>query len=119
MKPRSRTSRSAPTTCAASTTSITVPRPATRLDPMTPFLALIRRQLTESRWLLGLTSFALFALSWLTVLITSLTEDRMRKSLGDARGLRGFAFRGVSGPREDLASVAFEVLWWNHPFILI
>lgn len=86
---------------------------------MTPFLALLRKHLTESRWLLGLTTIALFSLSWLTVLITSLTEARMRKSLGDSRGMRNFAFRNVEGPVAELASVAFEVAWWNHPFILI
>jgi ABC-2 type transport system permease protein len=86
---------------------------------MSPFLALVRKQLTESRWLLGLTAAALCGLSWLTVFITSLTEARMRKSLGgDSRGLRTMAFRGVGGAIADLASVAFEVAWWNHPFIL-
>src|SRR3954447_27048534 len=86
---------------------------------MTPFVALVRKQVTESRWLLGLTALALFALSWLTVVVTSLTEARVRKSLGDGRGLRGFAFRGVSDSIQDVASVAFEVAWWNHPFILV
>lgn len=86
---------------------------------MTPFLALVRKHLTESRWLLGLTATALFALSWLTVVITSLTEARVRKSMGGTSGLRGLAFRGVEGPVRELASVAFEVAWWNHPFILL
>lgn len=86
---------------------------------MTPFLALMRKHLTESRWLLGLTATALFALSWLTVLITSMTEARARKTMGGGRVLRAIAFRAVEGPVADLASVAFEVAWWNHPFILI
>jgi ABC-2 type transport system permease protein len=86
---------------------------------MIPFLALVRKQVNESRWLLGLTTAALFGLSWLSVVITALRESQIRNALGTSRGLRGLAFRGVEGPLGELDSVAFEVAWWNHPFILI
>lgn len=84
---------------------------------MSGFLALCRKNLTESRWMLGLMTAALFALSWLTVFITALTEERFRQA---RRSLRGnLAFRGMGGAMGDLTSVAIEVAWWNHPFILV
>jgi len=86
---------------------------------MTPFLALVRKHGRESRWLLGLTSLALFFLSWLTVVITVLTEAKLRRATSPGRGMRGLAFRAVEGRLSDLGSVAFEVAWWNHPFILV
>ena len=43
----------------------------------------------------------------------------MRQATGSLRGLGRFAFRGVEAPVQELESVAFEVAWWNHPFILL
>ena len=86
---------------------------------MSAFFAMIRKHLFESRWLLVLTAAALFGLSWLTVYITSKTEARVRQATGSLRGLGRFAFRGVEVPIQELESVAFEVAWWNHPFILL
>jgi ABC-2 type transport system permease protein len=86
---------------------------------MISFQALLRKQWADSRWLLILTAAALFGLSWLTVVITARTEARIRNSANGGRGLRGLAFRGVEGSLQELDSVAFEVAWWNHPFILI
>src|SRR5947208_7877999 len=86
---------------------------------MSAFIAMVRKHLFESRWMLALTAAALFGLSWLTVYITSKTEARVRQSTRAARGLRMLAFRGVEGAVQDLPSVAFEVGWWNHPFILL
>lgn len=85
---------------------------------MSAFLAMTRRTLGESRWMLGVESVALFGLSWLSVFITSRTEVAMRKAAGSGGGMR-LAFRGIGESAQTVGSVAFEVLWWNHPFILL
>jgi ABC-2 type transport system permease protein len=87
---------------------------------MSAFLALTRKMLHESRWMLGITSTTLFGLSWLSVLITHLQEERFRKMLADnGGGGRGAMFRAIGGSGAEVASVAFEMFWWNHPFILL
>ena len=50
---------------------------------MTPFLALLRKQIHESRWTLGLSATVLFGLGWLFVWVTSLNEAEIVRALGD------------------------------------
>ncbi|HEX8201995.1 MAG TPA: ABC transporter permease subunit, partial [Isosphaeraceae bacterium] len=85
---------------------------------MSAFVAMVRRRLAESRWFLGISTVALFGLSWLFVYATARIEARMQQA-GDARSaLRRAAFlRGIGGEAMDFSSPAIEVAFWNHPFI--
>ena len=53
---------------------------------MRPFWALIRKQLHESRWTLGVSAAVLFGLGWLSVYVTSLNETRITRMLGSGGG---------------------------------
>ena len=50
---------------------------------MRPFLALLRKQIHEARWTLGLSAAVLFGLGWLFVWVTSLNEAEIVRRLGD------------------------------------
>lgn len=87
---------------------------------MSAFLALIGKQAGETRWSLGVSAIALFGLSWLTVLVAHLTEERIRREMaehGAPPALR--LVRGMGGPDMDMSTVAIEVAFWNHPFIVL
>lgn len=86
---------------------------------MSVFLALVRRQAGESRWVLGLSSAAFFGLSFLTVWLTSRFERLIDQGeLGPA--VRRFGFlRALGGPAMDYSTLALEVCWWNHPLIVL
>ncbi|MBX6316473.1 MAG: hypothetical protein IRY99_26710, partial [Isosphaeraceae bacterium] len=49
---------------------------------MSGFLALVRKQLAESRWMLVLSVAALFWFSWLSVYFTALGQVRFRRLAG-------------------------------------
>jgi ABC-2 type transport system permease protein len=86
---------------------------------MTAVIALIRKQITESRWTLGLSALALFGLSWLFVFMTSRIEGEVRK-LGITEGPGPSRFlQRFGGPDMDMSSAAIEVMFWNHPFIYL
>jgi ABC-2 type transport system permease protein len=86
---------------------------------MTAFLALVRKQVVESRWMLGVSAAALFGLSWLSVYFTSRIEGRMRQVTGG--GGRGpmRMLRGLGGDDMDFSSAAIEMALWNHPFVVL
>jgi ABC-2 type transport system permease protein len=87
---------------------------------MTGFFTLARKLLGESKWLLGLSSAALFGLGWLSVFITGRIEARMRQVAGTSGGGNRMNFlRGMGGDAMDFSSTAIELAWWNHPFILL
>ena len=86
---------------------------------MKPLLIVLRRLAGEARWMLGLSGLAFFGLSFLTVWLTKRAERQVE--LGEAgpgrRGLRILV--GLGGPAMDFSTVALEVLWWNHPLIVL
>ncbi len=86
---------------------------------MRPFLALIRKQLHETRGTLLLSTTALFGLGWLFVFVTSLNETEILKSLsGDSEDGR-FRWIRSMGMIEQPPSVAIMMAFWNHPFIIL
>ena len=67
---------------------------------MRPFWALIRKQLHESRWTLGVSASALFGLGWLSVYVTSLNESRIVQAARDRAGRRSHRVDAAAGDRE-------------------
>ena len=70
---------------------------------MRAFLALVRKQLVESRWFLGLAAAALFGLSWLNVLGAARYETQRDQPTTDSlAAMRRAAYpriaRGIGGP---------------------
>ena len=87
---------------------------------MSAFFALMRKQAGETRWALGISAAALFGLSWLTVYVAHLTESRIRREMAATGVSPPMRFlRGMGGPEMDFSTVAIEVAFWNHPFILL
>ena len=64
---------------------------------MRPLLALLRKQIHESRWTLLLTAGVLFGLGWLFVWVTSLTETETLQRLGE-EGEGGGRFQMLRTP---------------------
>jgi ABC-2 type transport system permease protein len=86
---------------------------------MRPFFALLRKQVHESRWALGLSTLALFALGWLLVYFSSLGEAEIREALGsDAPRWRFQMLRNL-GITDDPSSISLMIAAWNHPFIFL
>jgi ABC-2 type transport system permease protein len=92
---------------------------------MTALEAMIRRQLGESRWVLGCSVLALVFIGWLCVYATARIERQLEEQLKepekDPSGMmRRMAFlRGMGGPSMDFSSTAVAVMFWNHPFIIL
>jgi ABC-2 type transport system permease protein len=87
---------------------------------MDAFLAMVRRQLWETRWQLGISALALFGFSWLFVFVTSRTEDKLRQSFEDGNvDGRMRIFRSMAGEGMDFSSAAIEMTGWIHPLILL
>jgi ABC-2 type transport system permease protein len=87
---------------------------------MTVFWTLIRKHVLESRWVLGLSFAAFFALSILTVWLTLRGEraiDRGELGQEGGRGLR--VYIALGGPAMDYSTLAMEVAFWNHPLIIL
>jgi len=88
-------------------------------------LAMVRKTLLESRWLLGATALALFGLAWLFLFITSRSEARRREPVADplaAMRRSGFArmAQGIGGPSvSESNSATVAVAFWRHPFFLL
>lgn len=83
---------------------------------MNALSSLIRRNLLESRWMLGSLVLALFWLSWLFVHVAYRIEKSMRETVG---GGPMRMLRGLGGPAMDFSTGAIEMAFWNHPFILL
>src|ERR1700678_2889583 len=85
---------------------------------MRPFLALIRKQIVESRWTLVLSAAALFGLGWLFVYVTARTEaeiiQRLESGSGGGGRLHFMRMMGVQG-----TSVSIMMTFWNHPLIIL
>lgn len=87
---------------------------------MTALLALTRKQLVESRWLLIISALALFLLMWMFVFGTNRIEQnggRGRDEMTEVR-IRMMA-RGFGGPSADGSSASLEIMWWRHPLIIL
>jgi ABC-2 type transport system permease protein len=80
---------------------------------------LIRRNLNESRWLLGISSAAFFGLAVLTVWLATRFERLIdRGEIGP--DVRSFGFlRALGGPAQDYSTTGLVVCWWNHPVIVL
>ncbi len=91
---------------------------------MSGLVALFRKQLTESRWLLVLSCAALFLLSWFSVYRTSGIEARMSGGEESRPGMgTAIFFARVGGPDMDMSSIALEttvlyILLFGLPLIL-
>jgi ABC-2 type transport system permease protein len=87
---------------------------------MTAFLALVRKQVTESCWTLGISASALFGLSWLFVFVAARIERELSNPLaGDGPGRPMRALRTLGGANMDFSSAAIEMALWNHPLIVL
>lgn len=80
---------------------------------MSGMLALLRKQLTESRWMLGISSLALFAFGWLGVFLVSLGQSEFRRQSGG----RGAFTRAMAGEGAAITTGVIEMSFWLHPFI--
>jgi ABC-2 type transport system permease protein len=86
---------------------------------MRPFWALIRKQLHESRWTLGVSAAVLFGLGWLSVYVTSLNETRITRMLGSGGGDDRIEWMRRLGIANEPTSAEIMMAFWNHPFFLI
>jgi ABC-2 type transport system permease protein len=87
---------------------------------MRAFVAMVNRQLTESRWFLGIAAAALFGLSWLFVFAAGRIEARLRRATDPVEAMRGAGFvRALGGKSADMSSTSLEVAFWKHPFIIL
>jgi ABC-2 type transport system permease protein len=86
---------------------------------MSAIRTMLRKQLGESRWFLGLGSAALFGLGWLSSFIACRIERQFLKVSGsDAERFEQFT-RAMGGAAMDFSSLSFQVMFWNHAFVMI
>ncbi len=79
-------------------------------------LALVRKNLLDSRWLLTACGTALFGLCWLFVYVAHRIEVRLQEAAGNrSMGM----LRGLGGSAMDFSTAAIEMAFWNHPFVLL
>src|SRR5262249_29696012 len=99
-----------------------IPRPrrkGRRRRTMTAIGTMLRRQMGESRWFLGLASASLFGLGWLSSFIACRIEHQFLKASGaDAERFEQFT-RGMGGEAMDFSSLSFQVMFWSHPFVML
>lgn len=80
---------------------------------------MLRKQVEESRWFLGLAAGSLFGLGWLSAFVAARMERRFHEVTGlDAERFQQF-MRGMGGAAMDYSSLSFQVMFWNHPFVLV
>ncbi len=83
---------------------------------MTVALALIRKNLIDSRWMLAAIAPSLFGLTWLFVHIAHRIEAGMREMGG---GRSAGMLRGLGGSSMNFSTAAIELAFWNHPFVVL
>lgn len=84
---------------------------------MTGLISLLKKHLTESRWMLALSSVALFAFGWLGVFFVGFGQRQIRRmSQGGARP-PGRLIESMSGEGATVTTGTMEVLFWIHPFV--
>ena len=87
---------------------------------MSAFGAMLGKQAGETRWTLGISAAALFALSWFGVFFTSGIETQIRDVSAEGGPAPRMRFlRGMGGPNMDFSTVAIECSMWVHPFIVL
>jgi ABC-2 type transport system permease protein len=86
---------------------------------MRPFLALLRKQIHEAKWTLGLSAAVLFGLGWLFVWVTSLNEAEIVRRLGDDLEDGRIQMMRMMGVDEDASSLSLILVFWSHPFIVL
>ena len=87
---------------------------------MTAVMALTRKQLVESRWMLGIIAVSLFLLCWLFVFVTNRIERSDRRQTNPfAPPARLMIARGIGGASADDSSTSLELAWWRHPMIVL
>jgi len=85
---------------------------------MTVVLALLRKQLVETRWVIGLSSAAFYGLAILTTWVVKRYERAV--DANDLTRVARFRFlRALGGEAMDYSSTAMQVCWWNHPVIVL
>lgn len=85
---------------------------------MSAFLAIVRKQLVEARWFLGLVSVAMFGLGWLGVYQTKAFQILMTEARDGMSRVRGAGMmRFFGGPSYDDSTLAMEIARWNFPLI--
>src|SRR5690242_342474 len=86
---------------------------------MTAVAALFRKQLTESRWMLGLSALALFWFSWFSVYVTAFGQARMAQAMGKPDFRRGQMemLRSMGG--QEITAGVLEMQFWVHPFFVL
>jgi ABC-2 type transport system permease protein len=86
---------------------------------MTAIGTMLRKQIVESRWFLGLASSSLFGLGWLSAFIAARVERQFQRVIGEeAERFEQFT-RGMGGEAMDFSSLSFQVMFWSHPFVLL
>jgi len=86
---------------------------------MTPFWALIRKQIVESRYTLLFSAAALFSLGWLFVYFTSYNEADFLRQLESGEGGGRIQFMRYLGVAKEPASIELLLVGWNHPLIVL
>jgi len=87
---------------------------------MGPFAAVVRKQLVESRWLLGITAAALLLLSFFFTFAASRIEATMRRASDPLMQMRGrMQMRAFAGPAGDDSSTTLVLSFWIHPVIVM
>ena len=82
---------------------------------MNGLIGLCRKQLVESRWLLGLSCLAFFGLSWFSVYRTAAVEATLAGDFSERQmRTRGF-MRALGGPSMDFSSTAIEMVMLTLP----
>jgi ABC-2 type transport system permease protein len=80
---------------------------------------MLLKQVEESRWFLGLASSSLFGLGWLSAFIAARIQRQfLRVSGEDAERFEQFT-RSMGGAAMDFSSLSFQVMFWNHPFVML
>ncbi|MGE3821174.1 MAG: permease [Isosphaeraceae bacterium] len=82
-------------------------------------LALLRKQLIESKWMLGASAASFFGLSVLTVWLAWRFERLMAEGDFATNSRRFRPVQALGGPAMDFSTTALEVCWWNHPVIVL
>jgi ABC-2 type transport system permease protein len=82
--------------------------------------ALLRKQLIEARWLLGLMAAGLMLVGFLWSWGVAYNEKRLGDETLPSREMRGFGiYRVFGGPAMDFSSLAMASSCWNHPVIIL
>jgi ABC-2 type transport system permease protein len=80
---------------------------------------MLRKHWGESRWFLGLGAAALFGLGWLSAFIAARIERQFRRVTGDEGERFQLFTRGMGGAAMDFSSLSFQVMFWNHAFVML